>query len=562
MTQLHEPQPPPGEPTDPPWEPPEDPGLATYAQNGTGSHLNGHPVSTSRDPGGSTRTPPQDILAEQSVLGAMLISTQAIDDVESELDPSDFYRPAHEDIYHAILTLHATGAPADMVTVAGHLAAQPAPGRRGRTLLEHVGGHDYIHDLATAVPTAANATYYASIVRNHARLRAVVDTGTRLTQLGYAADIDRVDTYLGEALQTLDNTVQRFGPRLDGPGVGNGLADLSWVSTGQEPRQPAPVYVRRDDGTSLFYAGKVNGVFGDPEHGKTWLAQLAIVQALNEGRTAAMIDVDHNGPQATAGRLFLLGAELDAISDPERFRYYEPEDGEELLNAVTDITTRAMDVTVLDSLGEIFPMLGVKTNDGDEITTAMRQVLTRPALAGSCVITIDHLPKSNEARTTGFAIGSIAKKRMIRGAYIRADAKIKPTPGQIGRIALRIEKDSSGELRRSSGGGYAGTLILDSTDDRYLTWHIGRDVAPTNEDGTLRPTTLMERVAAYVGDHEGCTQRDIETDIQGTAKWIRQALQVLVNEGHISRAPGKQRRFHHHLEIPYREAEDDRANTA
>jgi hypothetical protein len=169
-----------------------------------------------------------------------------------------------------------------------------------------------------------------------------------------------------------------------------------------------------------------------------------------------MIDVDHNGPQATAGRLFLLGADLDAIADPERFRYYEPEDGEELLAAVTDITNRRTDVTVLDSLGEIFPMLGVKTNDGDEITTAMRQVLTRPALAGSCVITIDHLPKSTEARTSGFAIGSIAKKRMIRGAYLRADAKESQPPAAVGRITLRIEKDTTGELRRSSGGGYAG----------------------------------------------------------------------------------------------------------
>jgi hypothetical protein len=120
----------------------------------------------------------------------------------------------------------------------------------------------------------------------------------------------------------------------------------------------------------------------------------------------------------------------------------------------------------------------------------MRQVCTRPAIAGSCVITIDHLPKSNEARATGFAIGSIAKKRMIRGAYLRADAKVKPAPGGIGRITLRIEKDTMGELRRSSGGGYAGTLVLDSTDDYALEWSIAATSSPrTTTAPGARPTS-------------------------------------------------------------------------
>jgi hypothetical protein len=92
-------------------------------------------------------------------------------------------------------------------------------------------------------------------------------------------------------------------------------------------------------------------------------------------------------------------------------------------------------------------MLGVNTNDGDEITTALRLICTRPATAGSCVITIDHLPKSTEARTTGYAIGSIAKKRMIRGSYLRAEVRVQPAPGGSG-ITLRIEKDTAGELRK------------------------------------------------------------------------------------------------------------------
>jgi hypothetical protein len=489
-----------------------------------------------------------DRAAERALLTTLLHEPHLGAELDKLVDPSDFYWPLHQHIWETWHTLAATdGTPPDSVTLAAALTAQKA-GQAAHELL----------DLVTDTSSPALATKYADIVRDQARRRSFVETGTRIVQLAHDASSDNLDAHLDAALQTLDTAINRLGPRSDTPSR-TGLADLTWVATGHEPRQPPPTYVRRTDGTALFYAGKVNGIFGDPEHGKTWAAQLAVVQALEEGGTAAMIDVDHNGPNATAGRLFLLGAELEAIADPERFRYYEPEDGEELLAAVADITTRGVHVMVLDSLGEIFPMLGVKTNDGDEITTAMRQVCTRPALAGTCVITIDHLPKSTEARTTGFAIGSIAKKRMMRGAYLRADAKVKPAPGQVGRIVLRIEKDTMGELRRSSGGGYAGDLVLDSTDDRYLQWHIGRQTAPKNDDGTLRPTGLMERIATYVGDHEGCTQRDIEEAIQGKTRWIREGLQILVNEGHISRTPGPRRSWLHTLEIPYREAEDDHA---
>jgi hypothetical protein len=513
---------------------------------------------TPRKPG--DRTPPQDTTAEQAVLGAMLTTAQAITDVEPELDPSDFWRPSHEQIYNAILQLHSTGTPVDMVTLAGHLAATPAPGKKSANLLTTVGGAPYLHTLSIACPVPSSAVHYAKIVRDNARLRTVVDTGTRITQLGYSGDADRVDIVLGEALQRLDETVQRFGGHGTGPGIGTGLVDLSWVLTGGEaPRQPQPIYVRRTDGSALFYKGQVNGVIGDPEHGKTWLAQLAIVEALDAGETASMIDTDHNGPNASAARLLLLGARPEQLADPARFHYYEPQDGEQLLNAVAETAARRDDVVLVDSLGEVFGLLGVNENHGDEVTSAMRRVCTVPAVAGACVITIDHLPKSNEARATGFAIGSIAKKRMIRGAYLRADAKQKPAPGQVGRITLRIEKDTMGELRRSSGGGYAGTLVLDSTHDYALEWSIKREVIPVNDDGTKRWTTVMERVARYIEEHSACSGRDIETDVPGGAKRIREALAVLVNEGFIRREPGPRRSFFHYSEIPYREAEDDHA---
>src|SRR5579884_4251563 len=126
------------------------------------------------------RQPPQDLAAEQSVLGGMMLSKDAIADVVEIIRPADYYRPAHEMIHNAILDLYSRGEPADPITVAAELT------RRGE--IGRVGGPGYLHSLCSGVPTAANAEYYAEIVHERAVLRRLVEAGTRIVQMGYAAD--------------------------------------------------------------------------------------------------------------------------------------------------------------------------------------------------------------------------------------------------------------------------------------------------------------------------------------------------------------------------------------
>jgi replicative DNA helicase len=128
------------------------------------------------------RTPPHDLAAEQCVLGGMLMSKDAISDVMEVIRPGDHYRPAHQLVHEAILELYGRGEPADPVTVSDLLA------KRGE--LARVGGAPYLHTLLASVPTAANAGYYARIVRERAILRRLVEVGTRIVQLGYAGDGD------------------------------------------------------------------------------------------------------------------------------------------------------------------------------------------------------------------------------------------------------------------------------------------------------------------------------------------------------------------------------------
>ncbi len=105
-----------------------------------------------------------------------MLSKDAIADVVEVVRGSDFYRPAHETVFEAVLDLYGRGEPADAVTVADELT------KRGD--LTRIGGTAYLHTLISGVPTAANAGYYAQIVRERAVLRRLVEAGTRIVQLG------------------------------------------------------------------------------------------------------------------------------------------------------------------------------------------------------------------------------------------------------------------------------------------------------------------------------------------------------------------------------------------
>ncbi|WP_405374514.1 MULTISPECIES: replicative DNA helicase [unclassified Microbacterium] len=135
------------------------------------------------------RTPPHDMLAEQSALGGMMLSKDAVADVIETLRGTDFYVPKHELIFEAILTLYSHGEPTDVVAVTDELIKSGD--------LQRSGGADYLHSLTSIVPTAANAGYYASIVSERALLRRLVEAGTRIVQMGYNGQ--------GEALDLVNN---------------------------------------------------------------------------------------------------------------------------------------------------------------------------------------------------------------------------------------------------------------------------------------------------------------------------------------------------------------------
>ena len=211
------------------------------------------------------RTPPQDLAAEQSVLGGMLLSKDAIADVVEVVRGHDFYRPAHELVYEAVLDLYGRGEPADAVTVSAELQKRGELGR--------VGGAPYLHTLLQSVPTAANAGYYARIVRETAILRRLIEAGTKIVQLGYSGDGDAddiVDAAQAEVYAVTDkrtsedyqplsaimesalDEIEAIGSRGgEMVGVPTGFADLDELTNGLHPGQMIVVAARPAVGKAL-----------------------------------------------------------------------------------------------------------------------------------------------------------------------------------------------------------------------------------------------------------------------------------------------------------------------
>lgn len=146
------------------------------------------------------RIPPQNIDAEQAVLGAIFLEPASMTVTSEVLIPEDFYRSSHQRIYTVMLKLNDHGKAVDLITVSEELSASKN--------LEEIGGVSYLSELAGSVPTAANVEYYVRIVEEKSLLRRLIRTATNIAQEGYSRE-DEVEELLGEAEKNIMEVAQR-----------------------------------------------------------------------------------------------------------------------------------------------------------------------------------------------------------------------------------------------------------------------------------------------------------------------------------------------------------------
>jgi replicative DNA helicase len=212
------------------------------------------------------RVPPHDLLAEQSAIGGMLLSKDAVADVIETVRGVDFYIPKHETIFDAVMSLYSHGEPTDVIAVTDELT------KTGE--LTRAGGAEYLHTLTALVPTAANAGFYSTIVAEKAVLRRLVEAGTRIVQMGYASEGEVVDLVnnaqaeiysvtggvesedyvpLTEAVTTAIDEIEAARGR-DGQmvGVPTGFAELDELTNGLHPGQLIIIAARPAIGKSTL----------------------------------------------------------------------------------------------------------------------------------------------------------------------------------------------------------------------------------------------------------------------------------------------------------------------
>jgi replicative DNA helicase len=279
------------------------------------------------------RVPPQNVEAEQSVLGSMLLDRDAIARVVEALRPEDFYRDAHRTVFIAMLELFERGEPVDLITLTDKLATA------GK--LEDIGGAAYLAALPNTVPTAANAEYYAGIVLEKAMLRALITAGTQIAALGYegmdevAALVDQAEKLVYgiaarrnmQDFQTIKEILKLSFEKIDKryrdkgtvTGIPTGFTDLDMMTSGLQPSDMIIVAAR-------------------PSVGKCLAADSEIL--LDDGRLCTIEELCRR----RRGRILTLGPDW-------AFRFTEPsayvDDGEKPAFRVTTRLGRSVECTAV-----------------------------------------------------------------------------------------------------------------------------------------------------------------------------------------------------------------------
>lgn len=205
------------------------------------------------------RLPPQDIEAEQSVIGAILLENEVLPEIKGFLSPEDFYKDAHKKIYAAMLSLHEKNEPIDLITLTECMS--------GKNELESVGGAAYFSAIVNQVPTSANIKHHAKIVKEKADLRRLIIFGTEAIKIGYEDEVGGSEIALAKAQMLFMEVVGKAGGGEEIEDAGGKLSDLqSYLSLRETPFKTLNTEI------GGFSGGRIILIGGRPGMGKTAFA--------------------------------------------------------------------------------------------------------------------------------------------------------------------------------------------------------------------------------------------------------------------------------------------------
>jgi len=271
------------------------------------------------------RTLPHDLVAEQSALGGMLLSQDAVAEVFGIIKGPDFYAPKHELIYDAIYNLYGRGEPTDVITVSAELT-------RLGTLVK-IGGADYLHTLTSIVPTAANASFYADIVQEKAVLRRLIEAGTRIAAAGYAAEGD-VEDLVNQAQADIyavgtQSQTDQYAPLNDSLEAAVAEMERAEERGGEMTGVPTGIY-ELDQLTHGLHGGQLIILAARPGVGKsTFALDIARNAAIKHGKGALFFSLEMGRAEIA---MRLLSAESDIFLQSMRKGTVSRDDWKKIAN--------------------------------------------------------------------------------------------------------------------------------------------------------------------------------------------------------------------------------------
>ncbi len=313
-----------------------------------------------------------------------------------------------------------------------------------------------------------------------------------------------------------------------------------------DPPAP-PALIEAEDGGFLLYDGVLQLISGEPETGKTWIALIAAVQMMRVALSVLWIDTDGAGPGDTLERLRSLGA-TDA--DLLRFRYIEPPgppsyaDPRRALVAICQGVRPSL--IVWDSLSAAMALYAQETGKDNGVENFRRFALG--VWPGATELLLDHVNKDPENRGD-YSTGSYRKQALVK-AHLRLAAPRKLSREQPGLIKIRATKDRPGFHRRGKNGAI-GELHLTPDGSGRIEWSLQLGTQGSDSDD-FRPTFLMEKVSRFlerVGQPQSKNQ--IEKEVAGRGTYVRQAVDVLVDEGFVATESGPRNATLHRLVTPF-----------
>ncbi len=387
------------------------------------------------------KLPPQNIEAEQMVLGAILIENDSINKVIETLSPEDFYKDTHRRIFSVMLDMFETGDAIDLVTLSDAL--------RGKTGLEAVGGASYLATLVSLVPTAANIKYHARIVREKAILRKLIHSATDIITQSYedSRTVVNIDELLDRAEKSIFEIAQ--GKIKDSfvsmkNIVGHSFAIVERLYEKKEMVTGlATGFLDLDERTSGFQQSDLIIVAGRPSMGKTaFCLNIAAYAAIEKGKSVAIFSLEMSKEQLV---LRMLGSESRVDAHKLRTGHLSERDWTPLSTAAGKLADAPIfidDTAAISVLETRAKARRLKADQGlDLIIVDYLQLMRGRGDEGSREQEISNISRSLKALAKELQVPVIALSQLNRAVETRPGKEKRPMLADL-RESGAIEQDA------------------------------------------------------------------------------------------------------------------------